>query len=396
MKMAEHFLSVQLGFGVPRATESAVHAARQYVSKLQPGFGLLKLDFSNAFNSIRRDVMFTSVLREMPELYPFVHLCYNNASLLSFGEFMLQSDEGAQQGNPLGPLLFCVSIMDLASTMTSELNIWYLDDGTIGGQLNDLLHDLDTVRRVGPTLGLQLNEDKWEIVTNDGNVASSFRAVMPNIQLTSCSDAILLGAPIGDISAIDTIPTNKLIIFQCLASRLTTLGAHDALFLLKNCFEMPKLLYTLRSAPCYQSSILIQYDTVIRQTLQLILNLDLTESVWNQAMLPVSKGGLGVRLATDLALPAFLSSVAGASTLTVRLLPNCLHDTSGLQDIFYTTSCIEWQTRCNSELPDTDKIGSQKAWDSPLVSKMGYCQLHIPKPGMPNLLRLLHFTLLTF
>ena len=79
VKMAERFLPVQLGFGVPRATESAVHAARQYLSKLQPGYGLLKLDFSNAFNSIRRDVMFASVLREMPELYPFVHMCYNNA-----------------------------------------------------------------------------------------------------------------------------------------------------------------------------------------------------------------------------------------------------------------------------------------------------------------------------
>ena len=103
--------------------------------------------------------------------------------------------------------------------------------------------------------------------------------------------------------------------------------------------------------------------------LQLILSLDLTKSVWNQATSPVSCGGLGVRLATDLALPAFLSSVAGALTLTVRLPPNRLQDTSGLQDIFYTTQCFEWQTRCNSEFPDTDKLGSQKAWDSPLVSK---------------------------
>ena len=274
--------------------------------------------------------MFATILREMPELYPFVHMCYNNASLLRFGKFLLQSEEGAQQGDPLGPLLFCVSIMDLVRNMTSELNIWYMDDGTIGGQLNDLLHDLDTVRRVGPTLGLQLNEDKCEIVTNDEDVTSRFRAVIPNIRHSSCSDAILLGAPIGDISAIDTVLTNKLTDFQRLASRLTTLGAHDALFLSKNCFGMPKLLYTLRSAPCYQSSILTQYDTVIRQTLQLILNLDLTESVLNQATLPVSRCGLGVRLATDLALPAFISSVAGASTLTVRLLPNRLQDTSGL------------------------------------------------------------------
>ena len=51
------------------------------------------------------------------------------------------------------------------------------------------------------------------------------------------------------------------------------------------------------------------------------------------------------------------------------LLPNHLHNTSGLQDIFYITSYIEWQTRCNSEFPVTDKIGSQEAWDLPLLSK---------------------------
>ena len=71
--------------------------------------------------------------------------------------------------------------MDLVRNMTSELNIWYMDDGTIGGQLNDLLHDLDIVRRIGPTLRLHLNEDKCEIVTNDEDVTSRFRLIMPNI-----------------------------------------------------------------------------------------------------------------------------------------------------------------------------------------------------------------------
>ena len=105
-KMAERFLPVQLGFGVPRATEAAAHAARQYIADLRPGHGLLKLDFSNAFNTIRRDAVFDAVRQELPELYSFVHMCYNNTSLLSFGEHLLRSDEGVQQGNPLGPLLF--------------------------------------------------------------------------------------------------------------------------------------------------------------------------------------------------------------------------------------------------------------------------------------------------
>jgi hypothetical protein len=73
------FLPVQLGFGVPRATEAAAHAAHSYIAGLQPGHGLLKLDFSNAFNKVRRDDTFQTVHDELPELYSFVHMCYASA-----------------------------------------------------------------------------------------------------------------------------------------------------------------------------------------------------------------------------------------------------------------------------------------------------------------------------
>lgn len=368
-KMAVRFLPTQLGFGVPRATEAAAHAARRFIADLQPGHGLLKLDFSNAFNTVRREAMFEAVRDELPELYPFVYMCYGNASLLSFGEHLLSSEEGAQQGDPLGPLLFCASTLKLARSMTSGFNLWYLDDGTVGGKLSDLLHDLETIRQVGPSLGLRLNEDKCEIIACDVNVAASLTAAMPNITHIPCGEAVLLGAPIGGDSAVEAVLNNKLTVFQRLASRLTSLNAHDALFLLKNCFSSPKLLYTLRCAPCYKSAILTQYDSVIKQTLQVILNVDLSEGVWSQATLPVSSGGLGVRLATDLALPAFLSSVAGSAELIMQLVPSRLHAVSGLQDPHYITASVEWQTRCNLAFPDETSLGVQKAWDSPLVSR---------------------------
>ena len=113
------FRSVQTGFGVPQATESAAHAARAYVAGLQPGQGVLKLDFKNAFNMVRPDTMFQIVLEELPELYPFIPTCYSSASLLNFGDHELLSDEGFQQGDPLGPLLFCATSLKLARSMTS-------------------------------------------------------------------------------------------------------------------------------------------------------------------------------------------------------------------------------------------------------------------------------------
>jgi hypothetical protein len=173
------FLPILLGFGVPRVTEAIVHATLRYIADLHPNQGLLKLDFSNAFNAIPRDNMFAVVNEELSELYPFIYLCYNNASLLSFGSHLLSSDEGSQQGDPLGHLMFCASSMKLAKSLKAEFNVWYLDGGSIGGDVQTLVKDLVTIRGEGKKIDLVLNERKCEIVSVDDNVAAGVRAIIP-------------------------------------------------------------------------------------------------------------------------------------------------------------------------------------------------------------------------
>ena len=45
----------QLGFGIAGGTKAAVHATRAFVETLNQNSVLIKLDFANAFNTIRRD-----------------------------------------------------------------------------------------------------------------------------------------------------------------------------------------------------------------------------------------------------------------------------------------------------------------------------------------------------
>ena len=45
----------QVGVGVWGGSEAAVHAARAYLESCPSDSGILKLDFKNAFNCIRRD-----------------------------------------------------------------------------------------------------------------------------------------------------------------------------------------------------------------------------------------------------------------------------------------------------------------------------------------------------
>ena len=73
-------------------------------------FVIVKLDFVNAFNSLRRDCMLCTVADIIPEAAPFCYLSYSHSSNLLYDGHLIQSAEGMQQDDPLGSLLFCLTI----------------------------------------------------------------------------------------------------------------------------------------------------------------------------------------------------------------------------------------------------------------------------------------------
>ena len=103
----------QLGMGIAGGAEAAVHAARIFLENRLPNQIMLKIDFKNAFNSIRRDVILEEIKEEFPELLPFAASTLSEPTDLSFGEFKILLEEGAQQGDPLGPAYFCLAIRKL-------------------------------------------------------------------------------------------------------------------------------------------------------------------------------------------------------------------------------------------------------------------------------------------
>ena len=55
-----------------------------------------------------------------------------------------------QQGDPLDPALFALAIHGVTSEVKSDLNVWYLDDGCVGGDPQTVLSKLVTL----PSLGM--------------------------------------------------------------------------------------------------------------------------------------------------------------------------------------------------------------------------------------------------
>ena len=300
----------QLGYGIRNGAEAAVHATRQYIDHLQPNHAVLKLDFKNAFNSIYRDKMLEAVQILAPDIYSFVYSAYSSPSFLFWGDKRLQSSEGVQQGDPLGPLLFCLSIFRPCSQLSSELCIMYLDDITLGGTTEDILHDLGIIESAA-NIGLTLNNHKSEIITNDPVARGTLISSFPEARLVDPSAASLLGSPLGLLNSISTALKEKVTSHQMMGDRLKYLSAHDSLLLLRNSFAIPKLLHILRTSPCFLSPFLQSYDETLRSIVSDVTNIhfaDGSDPSWIQAMLPIKFGGLGIRSAVQLAPSAFLAS----------------------------------------------------------------------------------------
>ena len=150
--------------------------------------------------------MLTAVGELVPELFPFVHSAYSSPSSLFFGDSVLDSSEGVQQGDPLGPLLFCLIIHDILKNLRCEFGVFYLDDGTLGGSLDEVLGDVQMVKSAAGDMGLQLNHEKLEIICDDPSTRDSMLSAFPGLCVVNHDHASILGSPFGSVEGIeDTI-----------------------------------------------------------------------------------------------------------------------------------------------------------------------------------------------
>ena len=87
---------LQLGVGIPRASQTIIHAVNIHLSS--PSFDAVKptllVDFSNAFNSIDRSAMFSEIRQRLPSLSAWFESCYGSAPVLQYKDRLLSSCMG--------------------------------------------------------------------------------------------------------------------------------------------------------------------------------------------------------------------------------------------------------------------------------------------------------------
>ena len=153
--------------------------------------------------------MLESVKEYAPELFTFILSAYEQPSLLLYGDQILESSEGVQQGDSLGPLLFCLAIQPLIVKLQSEFSVFYLDDGNIGGCVEDVMHDLQLVEEEPGLVGLLLNHRKTELICDVASTRDTVLSVVSELRVNTCGQATLLGTPVGSVGTIDATITSE-------------------------------------------------------------------------------------------------------------------------------------------------------------------------------------------
>lgn len=114
----------------------------------------------------------------------------------------------------------------------------------------------------------------------------SFLRQYPDLRLIPITEINIFGVPLFP-KGINEELTSRLTALNLTSSRLKRLNHRDALFLLKNAFFLPRLLYLLRTFPCHGNYILKDLNLCMKVYPQKITNCQYYLSIFREASLPV-------------------------------------------------------------------------------------------------------------
>ena len=358
----------QYGVGVRGGCEGLIHATRALMDDEEvqdESKWLLQVDFENAFNLLDRGKMMLEVRKHLPDIAYWVESVYGVEAVLNLGDSTILSEGGVHQGDPLASMIFSLGLLPLVELLARDIptlteNAWFLDDGALGGCKQDLQKAIDILRQHGPERGLHLSSLKsmiWCPNLCPGNPDPLDRGITRVME----SGIKLLGAPIGSNIFTEELLEDRIAKLGELMDKLSILDdPHTEYAMLKSCFALPKFSYIMRTVdPRPYKGTMEKFDKAVRQSMERVVGASMMDHQWQQATLPVTLGGLGLRCVVPHAPGAYVTSLGSSSEIMEEVLGQSRKEVKveGLVALINTMSGQEFTDE--SALASTQKVISQ-------------------------------------
>ena len=206
---------------------------------------IVKLDVKNAFNTVRRHHLLRVSYESTLPIAGLAHLAYSYPSTVLASDHPICSAAGIQQCDPLGPVLFAMTVDEVASSLSTEINIWYLNDATLGGPAKSVFADVRKCVTQFKKIDLEVNPSKCEIINMSYPVdeltelVTTIASDLPGLKRTKLENKELLDSAILD-QVVKKAIVNNLFKYTLMVHRLRQLDTHTGFFLRKNAFSLPR------------------------------------------------------------------------------------------------------------------------------------------------------------
>ena len=249
----------------PGGSERALHVLQAALEQGPEDTALFSVDFSNAFNKLRRDVMLNRTFSEvrLSPIWKLVHWAYKSPSdllLSASGELVatIRSVEGLRQGDVLSSLLFSFTTLPLLSSAVAEAPdvtaVAIMDDFEFVGPHSQAVSVLDRLLVQSPDYGLVFQRTKSSMFWPR---ASPVPAMLSSACLDRGLPVVRDGLPVlGSMVSLDRdyfrewilarVSKSHAQLFAFLADRL--FPSHHAFVLLRSSL-LPRLSFLSRVVP---------------------------------------------------------------------------------------------------------------------------------------------------
>ena len=243
---------------------------------------------------------------------------------------------------------------------------WLQDDGTLIGNRDSLLSAVAILEEDGPPRGFHLQRNKSYVYCPDHDPAD-LAPLGAGFQRSSNFGFKFLGSD----EFIRGFLSAKLDTMKETLDKLPDLkDIHTQSVLLRSCHSLPKISYLTRTVPSeIITAEMSRFDDNIRETLEEFVGGRLSEVQWTQqASLPVSMAGLGLRQASLHSSAAYLASKAASSSVirdvAGKLKPAVVEEELGviISDPHYVNSLVLYNSYISDPQPaEAVFVSSQKA-----------------------------------